>query len=332
MKFSLKPVESLSVPYGSENSGLQALKIICAFLVVVIHTIGCMSHWAFGLTRVAVPLFFMVTGFFIPDASGLITTRRIKRMIIKLLWITIGAQLFYMAFYAVHSLVVDHAPPVDLWSIRAWIYNIVMGDKFGGHLWYLTSCLQALIVIWIATRARCERLLVWFIPVGLAVNLLFGSYAGLLGIGMTHHVVCRGVLSTALPCIMTGVVMRRMPLPRLSPSLVVAVVVCAALMLAEDNFVKIFNGDMIVMTMPLSILIFIMFVGMPVSAPLAFAGKTYATGIYIFHLAVMGVVKHIDGLEMHPALSVVTFALTLSILVAWRAISRTLTIKRAQTA
>ena len=105
-----------------------------------------------------------------------------------------------------------------------------------------------------------------------------------------------------------------------------------ALMLAEDNFVKIFNGDMIVMTMPLSILIFIMFVGMPVSAPLAFAGKTYATGIYIFHLAVMGVVKHIDGLEMHPALSVVTFALTLSILVAWRAISRTLTIKRAQTA
>ncbi|MBD5186167.1 MAG: acyltransferase [Bacteroidales bacterium] len=318
MNLSLKPVDRLSVPYGVENAGLQALKFLCAFLVVVIHTAGCMDHRAFGLTRIAVPVFFMITGFFMVDSRGLIDHKRVWRMMVKLLWITVGAQLFYIGVYAAESLLVKHEIPSDVWSLRAHLYNLIVGDKFGGHLWYLTACLQALLVVWLAVRRGWERLLVWFIPAGLALALLTGCYGVLPGIGKAHSFVCRGVLSTALPCVMIGVVMRRGRLPKVTPALLIMAVVAAALLLFEDNLLKINGGDMIVMTMPLAVTLFAIFAGTRVSPVLAAAGRSYATGIYIMHLAVMRLVEHIDGLAEHPALAVVTFAATLLLLAGWR--------------
>lgn len=317
MNLSLKPVDRLSVPYGVENAGLQALKFFCAFLVVVIHTAACSVHPAFGLTRVAVPVFFMITGFFMVDSRGVIDHRRVWRMIVKLLWIIVGAQLLYMVVYVAESVIVEHEMPSDLWSFRAHLYNIIVGDRFGGHLWYLTACVQALLVVWIAARRRCERLLVWFIPFGLGLALLTGCYGVLPGIGRAHSVVCRGALSTALPCVMLGVVMRRGRLPRVSSALVIMTVV-AALLLIEDNMLKINNGDMIVMTMPLAVALFAVFAGVRVSPLLAAAGRRYATGVYIMHLAIMRLVEHIGGLADHPALAVVTFASTLLLLAGWR--------------
>ena len=318
MNLSLKPVDRLSVPYGVENAGLQALKFLCAFLVVVIHTAGCMDHRAFGLTRIAVPVFFMITGFFMVDSRGLIDHKRVWRMMVKLLWITVGAQLFYIGVYAAESLLVKHEIPSDVWSLRAHLYNLIVGDKFGGHLWYLTACLQALLVVWLAVRRGWERLLVWFIPAGLALALLTGCYGVLPGIGKAHSFVCRGVLSTALPCVMIGVVMRRGRLPRVTPALLIMAVVAAALLLFEDNLLKINGGDMIVMTMPLAVTLFAIFAGARVSPVFAAAGRSYATGIYIMHLAVMRLVEHIEGLAEHPALAVVTFAATLLLLAGWR--------------
>nr|MBD5378068.1 acyltransferase [Bacteroides sp.] len=318
MNLSLKPVDRLSVPYGVENAGLQALKFLCAFLVVVIHTAGCMDHRAFGLTRIAVPVFFMITGFFMVDSRGLIDHKRVWRMMVKLLWITVGAQLFYIGVYAAESLLVKHEIPSDVWSLRAHLYNLIVGDKFGGHLWYLTACLQALLVVWLAVRRGWERLLVWFIPAGLALALFTGCYGVLPGIGKAHSFVCRGVLSTALPCVMIGVVMRRGRLPRVTPALLIMAVVAAALLLFEDNLLKINGGDMIVMTMPLAVTLFAIFAGARVSPVLAAAGRSYATGIYIMHLAVMRLVEHIEGLAEHPALAVVTFAATLLLLAGWR--------------
>ena len=318
MNLSLKPVDRLSVPYGVENAGLQALKFLCAFLVVVIHTAGCMDHRAFGLTRIAVPVFFMITGFFMVDSRGLIDHKRVWRMMVKLLWITVGAQLFYIGVYAAESLLVKHEIPSDIWSLRAHLYNLIVGDKFGGHLWYLTACLQALLVVWLAVRRGWERLLVWFIPAGLALALLTGCYGVLPGIGKAHSFVCRGVLSTALPCVMIGVVMRRGRLPRVTPALLIMAVVAAALLLFEDNLLKINGGDMIVMTMPLAVTLFAIFAGARVSPVLAATGRSYATGIYIMHLAVMRLVEHIEGLAEHPALAVVTFAATLLMLAGWR--------------
>lgn len=318
MNLSLKPVDRLSVPYGVENAGLQALKFFCAFLVVVIHTAGCMDHRAFGLTRIAVPVFFMITGFFMVDSRGLIDHKRVWRMMVKLLWITVGAQLFYIGVYAAESLLVKHEIPSDVWSLRAHLYNLIVGDKFGGHLWYLTACLQALLVVWLAVRRGWERLLVWFIPAGLALALLTGCYGVLPGIGKAHSFVCRGVLSTALPCVMIGVVMRRGRLPRVTPALLIMAVVAAALLLFEDNLLKINGGDMIVMTMPLAVTLFAIFAGARVSPVFAAAGRSYATGIYIMHLAVMRLVEHIEGLAEHPALAVVTFAATLLLLAGWR--------------
>ena len=47
-------------------NGLDILKAICAFLVVFIHVPiqGFMKEYLVALCRIAVPIFFMITGYF----------------------------------------------------------------------------------------------------------------------------------------------------------------------------------------------------------------------------------------------------------------------------
>ena len=53
----------------SRAASLDVLKAICAFLVVCIHVPfpGKVGEYFTALTRVAVPIFFMITGFFHAD-------------------------------------------------------------------------------------------------------------------------------------------------------------------------------------------------------------------------------------------------------------------------
>lgn len=51
----------------SRYNGLDILKCICAFLIIIIHTPfdSVFSDYLVALARIAVPVFLMITGFFI---------------------------------------------------------------------------------------------------------------------------------------------------------------------------------------------------------------------------------------------------------------------------
>lgn len=317
MNLNLQPVDRLTVPHGREIPGLQALKLLCALLVVIIHTEACQDSSLFGLTRVAVPIFFMVTGFFLVDPRGLLQSDRLKRTVVKLAWITLWAQLLYMAFYAVTSLA-EGQVPYKLWNPFEWLKAVAFGANFGGHLWYLNSCLQALIIIWIAVSCGFERMLVWFIPVGLAMAILLGSYAPAIGVGKLHLMVYRGPVSAALPWIMAGVVLRRLGrMPRRSTLLVLAAVFAVGVWVEFNHIIPV-RRDMLVAVVPLSVVLFMLFVGLNPQAMLVVAGRNYATGIYIMHIAVMHLFRPVSWLYSSVLLAPATFVASLLLLMAWR--------------
>ena len=56
----------------TELYGLQILKFLCALFVVQIHTPSGLRDLLVPVIRIAVPVFFMISGYFLPDSTGVI--------------------------------------------------------------------------------------------------------------------------------------------------------------------------------------------------------------------------------------------------------------------
>lgn len=63
---------------------IDVLKAICAFLVVCIHVPfpGKMGAYFTTLTRVAVPIFFMITGYFYSDIVAQLNQKKQQKNLI----------------------------------------------------------------------------------------------------------------------------------------------------------------------------------------------------------------------------------------------------------
>ena len=79
----------------SRADNIDVLKAICAFLIVCIHVPfpGVAGEYFTALTRIAVPIFFMITGYFYSDV---IDRHREVIQIKKIFRLLIEANLLYL--------------------------------------------------------------------------------------------------------------------------------------------------------------------------------------------------------------------------------------------
>ena len=78
----------------SRADNIDILKAACAFFIVCIHILfpGLTGEYFMALTRVAVPIFFMITGFFYSD---IIERHKGKQQIKKIFCLSIEANLLF---------------------------------------------------------------------------------------------------------------------------------------------------------------------------------------------------------------------------------------------
>lgn len=151
------------------HAGIDLFRWFAFIAVVCIHTAtmgGDVSMMAGRLSRWAVPLFFMASGYFIGariDDPGVIwrSTKRIAPLFI--VWVL------------VYLVVRDSWPE----TVKQWQDLLINGGS-GFHLWYLPSLLSCIAVL-----ALLRRRLDWPVVLGIAGavfigGLAFGSYSGLL--------------------------------------------------------------------------------------------------------------------------------------------------------
>lgn len=76
-------------------AGFDILKFFCSFLIVCIHCPfpGEAGQWFTALTRIAVPIFFMISGYYFNDMQS---KRRTPDQIKKILSLVIAANCFYL--------------------------------------------------------------------------------------------------------------------------------------------------------------------------------------------------------------------------------------------
>lgn len=320
---------------GGNINSLQILKALCALAVVQIHTESCIRTYAMPFLNLAVPIFFMITGYFLLTKVGALTTDRIKHTIIKAIKITAITQVAYIIFRIILSV---HHPELfyDLLNWESWLKVFTSGIKFCGMLWYMNALIQALIVIYLLTRFKLLKVLPVLAFLGLCGNLTFGEFA-------THwydYSVHRNALTIALPCLFLGMAVRlnqhKIQLSTRTLALIFAAV-SVALVYEYSRFNFHTNFDCVIFTLPATTLLFI--ITLRLNAPLTnlaarpgssltrkccdglvCIGRDHSANIYLIHDMVRKTLPYFRH-YVPPKNTLLVFAISLLISIALRSIT-----------
>lgn len=148
-------------------SSLYVAKCLGAFLVVLGHIpMGSLRDWLYPLTLGAVPIFFMISGYFLYSEDERKSAQRAWRSIKKILPIFLLVTLFYWVL-----ILPNHGNTITTWE--QVLHFLIYGQLTTVHLWFLMAMLQALVVFALLFRLRLGRFLWLFIP--LIVTPLIGA-------------------------------------------------------------------------------------------------------------------------------------------------------------
>ena len=159
-------------------TGVDCFRLVAALLVVAIHTSPLADYSEIGdfiftriIARVAVPFFFMVSGFFVISRYTY-NSEKLMRFIKKTVSIYVFAILLYV--------------PINIYNgyfrMGNLLPNIIKDIVFDGtlyHLWYLPASVLGVLIAWYLVK-RFNYTKAFIITVILYVIGMFGdSYYGI---------------------------------------------------------------------------------------------------------------------------------------------------------
>lgn len=160
-------------------AGIDAFRIIAALLVIAIHTspLTSVDHTAdFILTRimarVAVPFFFMASGFFLFPQAGDVSAKRLIVFIRKTAILYAAAILLYL------PLNLYHGAPKEWVSLTGLLKDIIIDGTYL-HLWYLPAAMLGAAVSWALLRRFNEKGALVISLVLYIIGLLGDSFYGI---------------------------------------------------------------------------------------------------------------------------------------------------------
>ncbi|KGN84348.1 acyltransferase [Porphyromonas sp. COT-290 OH860] len=190
----------------SEVASLYVLKALCALFVVLLHApLGIATEYGRILAATAVPLFFMITGYFLysedPNKVAARALKTAKKAIV--LWLI--CTLVYYPIAPIEGALSE--------TYMLYLKLLIWGmPPAAGHLWYLMALAQGMLVIAALYRLGMGKLFpyliaLWFL--GFSVEdyrpIVFGSEPSVLSANF---------IIKALPCLAAGmwVAQRKMAL------------------------------------------------------------------------------------------------------------------------
>ena len=173
-----------NIQNSNRNESIDILKAICALLIVCIHiqVPNPLNLFLLPITRIAVPIFFMITGYYYDFNAE---KKKKNRQIIHIINWVIGANLFYFFYNGILEIIQKGSIKIYLCktiSIKKIILFLITNDDFiSGHLWYLSAILYVLLICrlyggFISKKIFTLKIIVVF----LICDLIFGKYSLLL--------------------------------------------------------------------------------------------------------------------------------------------------------
>ncbi|ODA39132.1 acyltransferase [Desulfosporosinus sp. BG] len=286
----------------SRAVGFDCLKCVCVFLIVCIHQpfLGEIGAYFTALTRIAVPVFFMITGYFY---SVTVRKRHTNNQIIKIIKLTIGANVFYFVWEGCLALLRGNPSYFEeVSNIKVLIKFLVLNvSPFEGHLWYLSAILYVLIIVKLVDRFWNRKVLWPFIPVLLIGDLCLGKYSLLLFGREFPYTWVRNFLFVGIPyfCLGDLIYQRRDRIAMIftkRKNLLLSLIAVIALLNIGERFILVSTNvnatrDHYICTTFLALLVFILAQQSKVTDQnkvvdiLSTIGRKYSMLIYVIHPA-----------------------------------------------
>lgn len=160
--------------------GLDYFKLTAAFLVAAIHTSPFASFSADAdfiftrvIARVAVPFFFMVTGYFLLPQyvfGRSMDMRPLMRSLKKLLYLYAAAVLLYLPV----NLYAGQIQDLGVWAF----FRMLLVDGTFYHLWYLSAAVLGVWIVWFLGGKLPYKVLLGISFVLYLIGLFGDSYYG----------------------------------------------------------------------------------------------------------------------------------------------------------
>lgn len=183
---------------------VDVLRLVCSFLVVCIHCSydGVIYYWFEPVTRVAVPIFFMISGFF---WSKVCEQGKQWKTVVKLIRLF---SIWYL-FYVIVQFVICGGGVKSEESFLREAAKMILANKplfvgdNAGHLWYLSALIYVYVFFNFAYQFQQVKLISCIGIMLILPSFLIGNYSWILGIESTG-IWTRNFLMTGIPYFSLG--------------------------------------------------------------------------------------------------------------------------------
>ena len=277
----------------SRADNIDILKALCAFLIVCIHAPfpGKVGAYFTTLTRVAVPVFFMITGYFYSDT---VARHKEKYQIKKIGGLIIEANMIFFIWNITLSILKGDSIVTYVQSIftgkNMLEFLVLNKSPLAGHLWYLGAILYVLIIAFLMDKFNCREILYYLTPVLLIVDLMFGKYSLLIFHREFPYILVRNFLCVGIPYFCIGNIIREKQYSEKWNKTVLGVLIFTfSITSLAERFVLVNAGmnstrDHYISTTFLAICLFVYTLKSNWhNKGLAVIGRKYSTWLYIIH-------------------------------------------------
>lgn len=260
------------------------------------------GYWD-AICKIAVPCFFMITGYFYD--SSLDKNFPLKQ-IRKIFFLDLWSNLLYFSwnlFWALRGETVAQYLLTFSSLSSIWNRKVAMGALLSGHLWYITALLLVLIIVFVFDKFRIRRYLYWGIPFFYLCGVFLGKYSFLFSERSLPIVYSRNFLLTGLCFFLIGNLIYKIKEHYIYRTIYkrrycILIVLLAMLLLEKFTLQMISHdgkGDMYLLNGLLAVAVFVAFNGLDVSgkffSTLSIWGRKHSTYIYILHYMILDFVN-----------------------------------------
>lgn len=193
----------------SRNAIFDILKLFLTFLIIVLHFAWSIpDSIRLTLTRIGVPTFFIISGYFLYHSDSNIVKKRTMKAVKKGIIIAIIAIISY--FIAELFLFNN----TRLLNIKYLIISMLRLAAFQevdfGFLWYIISYPIGILFAYLINKSSKDstKICITISAILLIFNLLLGNYSNLLNINIS--LICsRNAYFCATPFILIGILLKK---------------------------------------------------------------------------------------------------------------------------
>ena len=191
-----------------KNRTLELIKLIAACMVVFIHVLfsGRMGVAIESVGRFAVPLFFLISGFYSYQIEPEKIKKRAKNISVLLVIAVVCCTLYkvWMMYTTrgaagLEAYFIRYTQPEFLF--RLFFLNVTLS---GGHLWYLFAILYVYLIFYVVRKFKVSDKAIFIVSFTLlAAHLLLGEGLAIMGITLKNYYI-RNFLLMGIPCFGLG--------------------------------------------------------------------------------------------------------------------------------